>query len=66
MYECRLGISHAPGFLNRNGFKNKRHPHCDVVLDILVRLGAGPIEVDPYMKLGLECLWPGVWAFACD
>jgi len=55
VHECRLGISHAPGFFNRNGFKNERHPHCDVVLDILTRIGAAPGEVDPYMKLGLEC-----------
>lgn len=61
--ECRLGVSRQGGWLAGlgalggwlNDYGNERHPHCNVVLDILARVGAGPDEVDPYMRLGLEC-----------
>jgi len=57
VHHCRLGISpRIPSFFPAaDAFKNERHPHCDVVLDILARSGAGPDDLDPYMKLGLEC-----------
>lgn len=51
--ECRLGVSNRGGFFD--SYVNERHTHCDVVIDLLTKLGKGPDDVNPYLRLALEC-----------
>ena len=50
--DCRLRISKQGMF---NSYKDGKHPFCDVVLDIIKMHGQSPEDMDPYLRLALEC-----------
>ncbi|KAF8430033.1 hypothetical protein EV426DRAFT_708149 [Tirmania nivea] len=50
--DCHLRVSKGGLF---NGYKDGKHPFCDVVMDIIKAHGRSPDDIDPYLKLALEC-----------
>lgn len=50
--DCNLNISKQGMF---NSYQDGRHPFCDVVMDIIKLHQRSPDDIDPYLKLALEC-----------
>ncbi|KAI5803440.1 hypothetical protein DFH27DRAFT_610488 [Peziza echinospora] len=50
--DCRLGI-HYSGMIK--GYKETPHEHCEAVLPLIGRHGKGPDDIDPFLRLALEC-----------
>ena len=50
--DCRLDIAKTGWF---GGYREGKHPFCEVVIDLVTKHGKGPEEMDPYLKLALEC-----------